>query len=143
MVHRTISFSRRQRGAVLVVSLLLLLVMTVLALGASQATRMQERMAGNARDRDMALQSVEAGLRAGERYIGNPSISVAPLPCTQVRTVGCEVYQLNGTFSASDTYENQAFQSTSWWKTNTWDYAATKTMSGPGLVVSEPFYYVE
>ena len=34
----------RQRGAILVVSLLLLLVMTVLALTASQSTRMQERI---------------------------------------------------------------------------------------------------
>ncbi|MET0661440.1 MAG: PilX N-terminal domain-containing pilus assembly protein, partial [Steroidobacteraceae bacterium] len=36
---------RDQRGAVLIVSLLLLLVMTILALGASQATRMDEKMA--------------------------------------------------------------------------------------------------
>src|SRR5262245_66634802 len=124
MMHRTLSLGRRQRGAVLVVSLLLLLVMTVLALGASQATRMQERMAGNARDRDMAMQSVEAALRAGERYIGAPSISVAPFVCTTVRSLGCEVYPLGKAFAATHTYENQAFQTDSWWQTNAWDYAA-------------------
>ena len=59
----------RQNGAILVVSLLLLLVMTVLALTASQSTRMQERMAGNARDLDLAFQAGEAGLRGAETRI--------------------------------------------------------------------------
>lgn len=59
----------RQRGAILVISLLLLLVMTVLALAASQTTRLQERMAGNARDTDQAFQAAEAGLRAAEASV--------------------------------------------------------------------------
>ena len=57
---------RAQRGAIMVVSLLLLLVMTVLALTASQTTTLQERMAGNARDTDLAFQAAEAGLREAE-----------------------------------------------------------------------------
>jgi type IV pilus assembly protein PilX len=64
------SFRQRQQGAILVVSLLLLLVMTVLALSASNATRMQERMAGNTRDLDLAFQGAEAGLRQAERNVG-------------------------------------------------------------------------
>jgi type IV pilus assembly protein PilX len=68
-MHVSPSSIRRQNGAILVVSLLLLLVMTVLALTASQATRMQERMAGNARDLDLAFQAGEAGLRGAETRI--------------------------------------------------------------------------
>lgn len=60
---------QRERGAILVVSLLLLLVMTALALTASQTTRLQERMAGNARDLDLAFQGAEAGLREAERRV--------------------------------------------------------------------------
>jgi type IV pilus assembly protein PilX len=60
------NFARTQQGAILIVSLLLLLVMTVLALTASQTTRLQERMAGNSRDLDLAFQASEAGLRAAE-----------------------------------------------------------------------------
>lgn len=63
------SLGQRQQGAILVVSLLLLLVMTVLALSASNATRMQERMAGNMRDLDLAFQGAEAGLRGAERIV--------------------------------------------------------------------------
>lgn len=78
-----IASMKQQRGAVLVVSMLLLLVMTVLALGASQTTRLQERMSANMRDRDLAFESSEAGLRNGERIID--SQTVAPSPCTADR----------------------------------------------------------
>jgi type IV pilus assembly protein PilX len=64
-----VSSPPRQRGAILVVSLLLLLVMTALALTASQTTRLQERMAGNARDLDLAFQGAETGLRGAEAEI--------------------------------------------------------------------------
>lgn len=84
-VHATLP--ARQRGAILIVSLLLLLVMTVLALTASQTTRLQERMAGNARDLDLSFQSGEAGLRRAEnqltdniRELGGPQNIV---PCTE------------------------------------------------------------
>ncbi|MDE2346314.1 MAG: hypothetical protein KGL13_07580, partial [Gammaproteobacteria bacterium] len=54
----------KQTGFVLIVALILLLVLTVLGLAAAQSTSLQERMAGNARDRDLAFQAAEAGLRA-------------------------------------------------------------------------------
>ena len=68
-LHSFELMARRQRGAALVVSLLLLLVLTILAIGASQTTRLQERMAGNMRDIDRACQGSEAGLRDAEEYI--------------------------------------------------------------------------
>lgn len=129
----------RQSGAVLVVSLLLLLVMTVLALGASQATRMQERMAGNARDRDLALQSAEAGLRAGERFVDNPAVTSAPFTCSSGH---CTIYEL-GILTQTLTYEDQAFSDGTWWTTNAWDYAATQSIGGTGLALTDPQYYIE
>jgi type IV pilus assembly protein PilX len=68
-IRRPIQLARPQRGAVLIVSLMLLLVMTLLGLGASQSTRMQERMAGNQRDVELAMQGAEAGLRASESMV--------------------------------------------------------------------------
>ena len=51
MKHRLhLQFPSRQRGAVLVVALLMLLIMTVLGVTAMQMSRMEERMAGNSRD---------------------------------------------------------------------------------------------
>jgi type IV pilus assembly protein PilX len=60
---------RAQRGAILVVSLLLLLVLTILGVSSMQGTTLEESMAYATRDRNVALQSAEAALRAGEAYI--------------------------------------------------------------------------
>lgn len=134
-----LSSAQHQGGAVLVVSLLLLLVMTVLALGASQSTRMQERLAGSARNHDLAFQSAEAGLRAGERFVDAPALTAAPFPCTTGR---CEVYEL-GIATQALSYEDQAFQNRSWWTANAWEYAATAQISGTDLAVNEPQFYIE
>ncbi len=141
MTYNSFSISSRQSGAVLVVSLLLLLIMTVLALGASQATRMQERMAGNARSQDLAFQSAEAGLRAGERLIDNPALTAAPVPCASGK---CQVYELGVlTEKLNLTYSDQAFQPTTWWKTHAWDYAESSEISGPEMASADPTFYIE
>lgn len=135
------SLKSQQSGAVLVVSLLLLLVMTVLALGASQSTRMQERMAGNARDIDIAFQAAEAGLRAGERFIDDPTLVAAPVPCS---TAPCDVYELGVLTELVDkTYEDHAFEDDSWWSTHAKAYTGDETISGDGLAANEPEYYLE
>jgi type IV pilus assembly protein PilX len=61
--------SRKQRGAVLIVALIFLLVMTILILASVRGTVMQERMASNLYDRSLAFQAAEAALREGERYV--------------------------------------------------------------------------
>jgi type IV pilus assembly protein PilX len=62
-------YSRKQRGAVLIVALIFLLVMTMLILASVRGTVMQERMAGNLYDRSLAFQAAETALRAGERFV--------------------------------------------------------------------------
>ncbi|MGB9429815.1 MAG: PilX N-terminal domain-containing pilus assembly protein [Gammaproteobacteria bacterium] len=60
---------RTQDGFVLIVALVLLLVLTVLGLAAAQSTSLEERMAGNARNHDLAFQAAEAGLNAADAGI--------------------------------------------------------------------------
>lgn len=69
-----------QRGAILVTSLLLLLVLTIIGVSVMQMTRMQERMAGNSRDLNLAFQGAESGLRGGEAKI--LSFVAAPAACS-------------------------------------------------------------
>lgn len=66
---------RRQQGAALVVSLLLLLAITLLAVSNMKRTTVQEQMTGNLYDRQLALQQAEAALLVAERVL-----EVAPLP---------------------------------------------------------------
>lgn len=56
----------RQRGSALIIALVFLLLMTLIGVTAMQTTTLQERMAGNMRDRNLALQAAEAALLQGE-----------------------------------------------------------------------------
>jgi type IV pilus assembly protein PilX len=67
--HRLVQIPQRCSGAVLIVALVLLLVLTVLGTAGIQDTTLEERIAGNFRDADVALQSAETALRAGESYL--------------------------------------------------------------------------
>ena len=64
----------RQQGAVLIVCLIFMLIMTVISASALQSTTLQERMAGNARDTNSAFQAAEAALRAAERVLAGASL---------------------------------------------------------------------
>lgn len=61
--------STSQRGSALLVSLVFLLLLTMIGVTAIQDSTLQERMAGNTRDREVAFQAAEAGLRTAERYL--------------------------------------------------------------------------
>lgn len=69
--------SMNQQGSALIVALLLMVVITLLALAGARNTILQERMAGNMHDRNMAFQAAEAGLRAGEREIQRNTVPSA------------------------------------------------------------------
>ena len=58
---------RRQRGAVMIVTLLFLVILTMLGITAMTGTTMEERMAGNARDYSVAFQAAEAVMRDARR----------------------------------------------------------------------------
>ena len=58
-----------QRGSALVVSLILMMVMTLIGLTAMQGTTLQQSMATNMRDRNLAFEAAEAALRDGEVWL--------------------------------------------------------------------------
>ncbi len=68
----------RQRGATLVIVLILLLVMTVLGVASMRGVLLEERMSANMLDRSYAFQAAEAALREGEALAqGRPRPTVA------------------------------------------------------------------
>lgn len=62
-----------QRGSALILSLVFLVIMTLIAVSAMRDTTLQERMAGNLRDRSLAFQAAEASLRDGEDWLLSPA----------------------------------------------------------------------
>lgn len=63
------NFPPRQHGAALFISLMVLILLTLLALSASQVTGLQEQMASIYRADNNAFQSAERGLRDQERQL--------------------------------------------------------------------------
>lgn len=63
-----------QRGAVLIIALLFLTILTILGVTAMTATTFEERMAGHARDLNVAFQSAEAALRDARRDLNGIAV---------------------------------------------------------------------
>ena len=69
MTHPIPSCRGKQQGAVLVVTLILLLVVTLLTVSNMQGAVLQQKMAGNTNDRNVAFQAAESALREGEVFL--------------------------------------------------------------------------
>ncbi len=61
--HRDERLALRQKGAVLIISLIFLVVLTLIVLSALRGATFQERMAANARNQQQAFEAAEAVLR--------------------------------------------------------------------------------
>jgi len=97
----------RQRGVVLFVVLVMMLLLTIIGVTAMNNVTMEERMAGNLRDSDLAFQAAEAVLRNGENWLSpliTPPGSCTTDPCVTVWNAGT----LSGLAGQDDT----------WWNTN-------------------------
>lgn len=123
----------RQHGMILIVSMILLLVMTILALTVAQSSRMQEGMAGNFRDSDLSFQAAEAGLRDAENYLWKQTSQ--PITCG---TAPCIVYQQDA-FSGIDL----RVQDEAWWNGNGKEYGVAGTKEVNSELQADPRYVIE
>jgi type IV pilus assembly protein PilX len=67
---------KAQRGSALIVSLVMLLLISLIGVGSMQGTILQERMASNLQDRNIAFQASERALRVGENAVAANPLSV-------------------------------------------------------------------
>lgn len=82
MKNTSVLHCRRQSGAALVITLVLLVIITLLGLASLRQTALEERMSANMKDRSIALQNAEFGLRAAETWLtsqAEPIVSGAGL----------------------------------------------------------------
>ena len=66
-----------QRGATLIVSLVLLIVLTLIGVTAMSTSSLEEKMAGNSRDMNLAFQAAEAALKDAEEFLRTGFITAA------------------------------------------------------------------
>jgi type IV pilus assembly protein PilX len=121
---------RSQRGAVLIVALVLLLVLTILGTAGVRDTAMEERMAGNFRDFSAALEAAETALRTGEIALGS-STSFGSMSFTTAGTDG--LYDVAAMSSSVDPL------SASNWA----DVDSSVLDKSNTLVNADPDYYIE
>lgn len=87
--------AKQQRGATLLVSIIFLLIMTVLALGSIRGVSLQERMATNLYDRDLAFQSAEAAIQAAQaEVLLNPN-PIGAQDCSPTSIEACKTIPTN------------------------------------------------
>lgn len=116
-----------QRGSVLIVSMLMLLVLTIIGITAMGTSTLEEKMAGNSRDQNLAFQAAEAGLRDAEAYVDGMASAAA----------------FNG--SVAGLYNTTTALAPNIYSDSTWAGSASRAYSGSTItgVKTKPQYIVE
>ncbi len=125
-----------QNGVALVTGLIFLVVLTLLALSATKSTSLEERMAGNARDQDVAFQAAEAAIRDALTKV------VPTLSPTSAFTAGCAAgLCLN---NATTPVWTTITSNNEWTSAKTLTYSGTPfTLDGSTALPTQPRYIIE
>jgi type IV pilus assembly protein PilX len=144
---------RRQHGAILVISLMFLVLLTIIAVSSISSVTLEEKMAGNLREQATAFQAAESALRDAEvdleTGIGGTG-NRDPMTIAANFATLCSAAFTNGvctTGAAAGNYKTQivtAWNDTNWaslTKTVTYGfYTGAPALSG---VVQPPRYVIE
>lgn len=135
---------RRQRGVVLVVALIFLLLVTMLAVAASGTSMLQQRLAGGQRNAQLALWSAETAIRGAEWRLWRASADDATrLSCGSGTLSNCYEYDPNPPVTS------KAFKfrtSTGWVTDGATEYDAKLTTASADQTFdlqSNPYYIIE
>ena len=135
-----------QRGVVLVIALIFLLLLTIIAVAASGRSLLQERMAGALLNSQRAEMSADTALRGAEWKLWSSASDLAtPLGCGSSLFPGCSIYD-----PVNPDAKAEAFRTQSGWitdgaaeytgvKSNPVDFTATVN----GKLAYNPYYIVE
>ena len=79
-----ISDSHRQQGITLAVSLIFLLVLTIIGISAMSTSTLQEKMAGNMKDKALSFQSAESAIITAETWLKDQKKTVRAQTTLQI-----------------------------------------------------------
>lgn len=142
MTTSTFPRARRpnQRGLALVAVMLLLMVAMLMAVASLRTVNLDERIAGQVRDRQVAFQMAEAALRDGEQTIAVD----ADGPFTPLRPGQFTAACVTGLCSSvPGTPVWAGFTETQWASTVTWAYGAATGASALAGAAVAPRFVVE
>lgn len=102
-MNKNFTATSKQKGTILVISLLILVVLTIIGVSSMGSSSLQERMAGNFRDRQIAFQAAEMTLAYAEDFARDSIVSTSVFNDT------------NGLYSKGNGPTSQDAFTTSWW----------------------------
>jgi len=62
--------ARSERGFILIVGMFFLIILTILSIAMFRSVNLQQRIAGNSRDKERALEAAQSALQYGEWWLG-------------------------------------------------------------------------
>ncbi len=120
----------KQCGAVLVMALLMLFVLTLIGVSSISTTTMEEKMSGNTRNRQLAFQSAESALRDAEKFIETAIIT----PNAQFTDTG-----IGGLYTLGNGPSSTQAVDPDWWNNNN-TVSYNDTQQG---IRTQPQYVIE
>ena len=125
-----------ERGAALVVALLFLVILALLGTTGVMNNTLQERMAGNARNRDLAFQSAEYALETADAWLNGQTKDTMRL---LVNSSGVDLVANDGVRANGEAHANDA----TFWQSFNWSSSDLKAATGVANVAANPRYVVE
>lgn len=124
---------RKQQGIVLVLCLVFMIALTIIATGSMESTIVEERMAGNLQDYNLAFQAAEAALGEAESWLENRVLQ--PPTSSDGSTV----------VWVKDAPDPDTSDDTPWWEVRdaTWWDNNAQQISGMNGVAVQPQYVIE
>ncbi len=128
----------KQRGVVLVVSLIMLLVMTLIGITSMNSSVLEEKMAGNMHNRNQAFQAAESALRIGELVIAG--YTNLPDVSSDGSTGIWDVKAADPDTTNNAAWWEESARDSTWWSTNGDANSGSNVISG---IASQPAYVIE
>lgn len=128
-------YKRQQSGIALIISLVMLALLAIITIVAMQVTSLEEKMAGNARNHNIAFQAAESALREAEALINGGGTEFYPLklssgPFQNTTAPVC----VSGLCGVTEPLQSESFPSVAGKQT---------AVSGIANIVAEPEYIIE
>jgi type IV pilus assembly protein PilX len=144
-----VTFEKTQRGATLILALLILVMIMMYGIPAAMNSIQNERMTGNTRQRDLAFQAAEHAIKKAETWINTETATslaaLAPYTVTTCSPANTDPNTADCVFPNGQCHTNDVAY---WQTTYNWAAANVCTLTGADvldstLVFAQPRYIVE
>ena len=127
MKFNTYSNMHCQSGSVLIISLIVMLILTILGVSGMKTSVLEEKMAGNLRDNQLAFQAAEATLREAEQFI-------------QKNIVSTTNFDTDGSDGLYDKSQNRIWNNISWDSNDSLEFSS---FSSSYAIKTPPRYIIQ